>query len=44
MLAQGGIPSFWLGLQTEYDLQIAKDALANRIDNEVTVLRPPKAA
>lgn len=40
----GASPAFWLGLQTEYDLQVAKDALGNRIDKEVTVLHPSKAA
>ncbi len=28
-------PQFWLGLQAEYDLDIAMDALGNRLDREV---------
>ena len=32
---------FWLGLQAEYDLDIAMDALGNRLDREV---RPPTVA
>lgn len=40
----GTSPAFWLSLQAEYDLQIAKDALAHRIDREVTVLHSSKAA
>lgn len=40
---QGTCPAFWMGLQTEYDLQVAKDALAHRIDHEVIVLPAKKA-
>ncbi len=28
-------PQFWLGLQMDYDLDIAADALSNRLDREV---------
>jgi len=28
-------PQFWLGLQMDYDLDVAEDHLANRIENEV---------
>jgi addiction module HigA family antidote len=34
-------PQFWLGLQTEYDLDVANDKLGNRIKQEV---RPRVAA
>lgn len=30
-------PQFWLGLQMDYDLDVASDALSNRLENEVTV-------
>lgn len=30
-------PQFWLGLQMDYDLDIAEDELAARIDDEVRV-------
>jgi len=29
------IPSFWLGLQMDYDLDVAKDLLSLRIKNKV---------
>ncbi len=28
-------PQFWLGLQMDYDLDVAADALANRLEREV---------
>lgn len=28
-------PQFWLGLQMDYDLDIAEDQFANKIENEV---------
>ena len=28
-------PQFWLGLQTDYDLDVAADALGDRLDREV---------
>jgi len=31
-------PSFWLGLQMDYDLDVAEDALAKRIKTEVRQL------
>jgi addiction module HigA family antidote len=31
----GNSPSFWLGLQMDYDLEMAEDELAARIKNEV---------
>lgn len=31
----GVSPQFWLGLQAEYDLDIALDALGDRLDREV---------
>ncbi|MFC1825301.1 HigA family addiction module antitoxin [Thermodesulfobacteriota bacterium] len=32
----GNSPSFWLGLQMDYDLDVAEDTLAERIKKEVT--------
>ena len=37
----GTSPQFWLGLQTDYDLDIASDALGDRLEREV---RPYTAA
>ena len=31
----GVSPQFWLGLQAEYDLDVARDKLGNRLDREV---------
>lgn len=31
----GNSPSFWLGLQMDYDLDVAQDATASRIKKEV---------
>ena len=31
----GNSPSFWLGLQMDYDLDIAQDTLSDKIKNEV---------
>ncbi|NQT53672.1 HigA family addiction module antidote protein [bacterium] len=31
----GNSPTFWLGLQMDYDLDVARDALAPRIKSEV---------
>ncbi len=28
-------PQFWLGLQTDYDLDVAEDALGDRLEREV---------
>ncbi|MCA9945822.1 MAG: HigA family addiction module antidote protein [Anaerolineales bacterium] len=33
----GMSPQFWLGLQMDYDLDVASDQLANRIEKEVIV-------
>ncbi len=33
----GTSAEFWLGLQADYDLDMAKDRLADRIDHEVRV-------
>ena len=30
-------PQFWLGLQMDYDLDVAEDGLAEQIDDEVRV-------
>jgi addiction module HigA family antidote len=37
----GNSPQFWLGLQMDYDLDVAQDALSDRIEREV---RPYVAA
>jgi addiction module HigA family antidote len=31
----GTSPQFWLGLQTDYDLDVAEDLLGTRLDREV---------
>jgi antitoxin HigA-1 len=31
----GTSPQFWMGLQNDYDLDVAADALGNRLDVEV---------
>lgn len=31
----GNSPEFWLGLQTQYDLDVAEDRLGKRLDREV---------
>lgn len=31
----GNSPQFWLGLQMDYDLDVARDLLGNRLDREV---------
>jgi addiction module HigA family antidote len=30
-------PQFWLGLQMDYDLDIAEDKLSNRLEKEVSI-------
>ncbi|MBC7323370.1 MAG: HigA family addiction module antidote protein [Acetomicrobium sp.] len=35
----GTSPQFWLGLQKDYDLQVALDTLGERIEREVRPLR-----
>ena len=32
---------FWMNLQSHYDLEVAKDAIAGRLENEVEVLKTP---
>jgi addiction module HigA family antidote len=34
----GNSPEFWLGLQTQYDLDVAEDHLGKRLDREVRPL------
>jgi len=34
-------PQFWLNLQTEYDLIIAREQLSDRIQREITGCAPP---
>jgi len=34
----GNSPQFWMGLQTEYDLDVAEDQLGKRLDREVRPL------
>ena len=31
----GNSPQFWMGLQTQYDLDVAEDLLGKRLDREV---------
>lgn len=31
----GNSPQFWMGLQTQYDLDVAEDALGERLEREV---------
>ena len=33
----GNSPQFWLGLQTDYDLDLAEDELAEQIEREVPI-------
>jgi addiction module HigA family antidote len=35
----GMSPQFWLGLQMDYDLDMAADTLADRLDHEVRAIR-----
>lgn len=34
----GNSPQFWMGLQTQYDLDVAEDQLGQRLDREVRPL------
>ena len=34
-------PQFWLGLQIDYDLDVAEDNLADRLDKEIQVYSAP---
>ncbi len=38
----GTTDRFWLNLQMRYDLELAKDRLGDRLDQEVTALVPDK--
>ena len=38
----GNSARFWLGLQTDYDLDAAADELGNRIEREVTSYAPAR--
>jgi len=33
-------PQFWLGLQIDYDLDVAEDELADRLEKEVQIYSP----
>jgi addiction module HigA family antidote len=33
-------PQFWLGLQMDYDLDLAEDRLAGKLDTEIQVYQP----
>lgn len=34
----GNSPQFWLGLQMDYDLDVAEDLLGNRLEKEVRTI------
>ena len=34
-------PQFWLGLQMDYNLDLAEDRLAGKLDTEIQVYQPP---
>jgi len=34
-------PQFWLGLQIDYDLDVAEDKLADRLEKEIQIYSPP---
>jgi addiction module HigA family antidote len=34
-------PEFWMGLQSDYDLETAADELGDRLEREVTPIQPP---
>ncbi|MCI0520850.1 MAG: HigA family addiction module antitoxin [Chloroflexi bacterium] len=38
--ALGTTPEFWMGLQSDYELEVAADALGSRLQTEVTAVRP----
>lgn len=42
-LALGTSAEFWMGLQSDYDLESALDALGDRLKREVTPLQPAGA-
>jgi antitoxin HigA-1 len=37
----GNSPQFWMGLQTQYDLDVAEDQLGRRLEREVRPLEMP---
>jgi antitoxin HigA-1 len=39
----GNSPQFWLGLQTDYDLDMAADLLGSRLDREIKSTRTSTA-
>ncbi len=39
----GTTPEFWMGLQSQYDLEAAADALGSRLESEITPLRSHSA-
>ncbi len=39
----GMSPQFWLNLQTRYNLDVAEDLIADRLDKEVHILRVQSA-
>lgn len=41
--AMGTTPEFWMGLQTDYDLECAQDELGDRLTREVMVIAESKA-
>ncbi len=36
----GTEPQFWMNLQSHYDLEVAKEAIAGRLDREGKLLKP----
>ena len=38
----GTSAKFWLGLQADYDLDVAEDQLGNRLDQEVRAMAAPR--
>jgi len=41
-LALGTTPEFWMGLQNDYDLETAQEALGDRLEKEVTPILAEK--
>ncbi len=39
----GTSPRFWMGLQTDYDLDVASESLENRLEKEVKTCAVPAA-
>ena len=40
----GVSPQFWMGLQTDYELDVASDSVGERVEREVRVLAAPQHA